>query len=113
MDLYERGGLQAQHINPSIHQAKAAAKDLISSGASKHGVLAVISFYRDRNDERTRRGGSGRASSRGYLTKIRIALYGAPRAAMSKILSPTCRQIYLSMRYRRAGTDVAPIVACV
>lgn len=34
-----KGKVYRRNINPSIHQARAAAKDLISSGASKHGVL--------------------------------------------------------------------------
>jgi len=34
-----KGKVYRRNINPSIHQPGAAAKDLISSGASKHGVL--------------------------------------------------------------------------
>lgn len=34
-----KGKVYRRNINPSIHQPRAAAKDLISSGASKHGVL--------------------------------------------------------------------------
>lgn len=34
-----KGKVYRRSINPSIHQPRAAAKDLISSGASKHRVL--------------------------------------------------------------------------
>lgn len=42
-----KGKVYRRGINPSIHQARAAAKDLISSGAGKHGV-PLISLAADR-----------------------------------------------------------------
>lgn len=58
-----KGKVYRRGINPSIHQARAAAKDLISSGASKHGVL-LISLPRHRIGL-GRRGGGHSRSERG------------------------------------------------
>lgn len=46
-----KGKVYRRSINPSIHQPRAAAKDLISSGASKHRVLGD-KLYRDRKKRR-------------------------------------------------------------
>lgn len=62
-----KGKVYRRGINPSIHQARAAAKDLISSGASKHGVL-LISLPRHRIGL-GRRGGEGTFEIRAWKKK--------------------------------------------
>lgn len=73
-----KGKVYRRNINPSIHQPRAAAKDLISSGAGKHGVLGVISFSRGAG-----RGGGGEGEGEGEKArqaKIHIAPL-SPRVA--------------------------------
>lgn len=55
-----KGKVYRRNINPFIHQPRAAAKDLISSGASKHGVLGVISFTGGRREEKRTRASKAR-----------------------------------------------------
>jgi len=122
-----KGKVYRRNVNPSIHQAGAAAKDLISSGASKHGVPADKLRRDRRRGRRTRQ--ARRAPSR-VQAKIRIAPPPPPAraplplrpavvfppawlvATTAAILSATCRQIYLFIGKARRR-NITPIVARV
>lgn len=91
-----KGKVYRRGINPSIHQARAAAKDLISSGASKHGVL-LISLPRHRIGL-GRRGGGGDIRDPSVEKKIRITpFFVHPLSYTIRYLS-VCRQIYLNIK---------------
>lgn len=102
-----KGKVYRRNINPSIHQPRAAAKDLISSGASKHGVLS------DKLYRRGMKGEKADARVQGAPGKNSHSSPPSPRALTSEILSPTCRQIYLSVKNAASRGHVASIVACL
>jgi len=96
-----KGKVYRRNVNPSIHQAGAAAKDLISSGASKHGVPADKLRRDRRRGRRTRQ--ARRAPSR-VQAKIRIAP-PPPPARPSPPPPPRCR-IPPSVAGRHHGGDL-------
>jgi len=90
-----KGKVYRRNINPSIHQPRAAAKDLISSGASKHGV-PDDKLHRDR--ERANARVQGAPSKNSHSSP---SAFPSRAVAASEILSPVCCQIYLCIENAR------------
>lgn len=82
-----------RNINPSIHQLRAAAKDLISSGASKHGVPGD-KLHRDRGREEGRTRASKARQAKIHIVPLQLSSPPPPpflpRVAASEILSAVC-----------------------
>lgn len=88
-----KGKVYRRRINPSIHQRRAAAKDLISSGASKHHVLGD-KLYRD-----GRKGGGRPRRVKQKFAQLPPA--SLPAIATERSYPAMCRQIYLSVKNAR------------
>lgn len=102
-----KGKVYRRNINPSIHQPRAAAKDLISSGASKHGVLGD-KLYRG-----IERGKGGEEGVQGAPGKNSHSSRVTPRPHVGDLISDVSSDLSEHQERALSRGHVASIVACL